>query len=662
MKKVMISAAVAGLVFAVSGDIIEVQSTNNVETGTWVGNVAALTNALITCKAGDTIVLAKGVYDLTPPDGDWAAAQMDTGTYYGPSMLLLDKNDVTLKGATGNAEDVVIKTTEAVCRILRISGKRSSVRDLHLSGGYATGGSYNQNNGGALQFTETSEFASNCIFSACSAKRLGGAVGIWGNSGVGGAVYDSVFRGNNGTGSSLVASQTVLRGCIITNNVSSDTGYSQPLTSNCRLYDCLVADNVTTRCGIEDGFAEGCRFINNYARGNNYSNPGGGAARNAALTNCYFYGNRCYRLGGAIRGGTVVGCTVVSNGVINAGDSYGAGIFEAKLVENSTIISNMCGRGAGLSSCAMVTNCYIAYNSAAASGGGAYASVLVGCTVEHNVAPGYDNSNYGGSGGGLYGGSATNCVFRDNSCSATYCSTNVYNCDIFDTSMHAHFIEKCRIANCRNAPIPRAIGAVGYPEGHTTSNLYMIGVREMRNCLITNCYWQSLPGHFVNSAMFHAGVATNKCVENCTIAGNYYYILARNVGSAVYPTAFVNCAIIGNTGADIKLMDEGCEVFSNCVYATTAWSPWGRTFKNENFADGVNWQLGSVQKARFCGAGDQPYYALKFGSPLRGKGLVLGWMAGGEDIEGNPRLRDGLADVGAYQCWSNPEATLILIR
>ena len=513
---------------------------------------------------------------------------------------------------------------------------------------------------GAVQFTDATEFASNCIFSACNAKRLGGAVGIWGNSGFGGVVYDSVFRGNNGTGSSLIASQTALRGCIITNNISSSTDYNQPLTYECRLYDCLIADNETTRCGIEKGFAENCRFINNYARGTNYSNPGGGAARDAAVTNCYFYGNRCYRLGGAIRGGQVVNCTVVSNSVMNATDSEGGGIHSASLVENCTVVSNMCGHGAGLYQCAFVTNCYIAYNSAV-SGGGAQSSALVDCVVEHNVALEYNHANYGGSGGGLYGGSATNCVFRDNSCSATYNSSSVYNCDIFDTSMHAQVFDKCRIANCKNEPIARAIGAVGYPDGYVTSNIYMIGCSVMRNCLITNCYWRSVPGHFVNSAMFHCGAVGTNRIENCTIAGNYHYIFARGVAKANNAGVFANCAIIGNTGSDISTMDDGAVVFSNCVYSTKKWET-SRTFL-PGFEDGENWQLDSVAQAKFCGdRGSEPYYALKLSSPLRGKGLVLDWMEDDTDLVGNPRLRDGKPDIGCFQCWLNPVGAVFSIR
>ncbi len=639
---------------------VTVPSTYDAETDTWIGDVDFLTNALKNAVANQTIYLSKGVYDLSPLQEDLIKSPMNYSTYYGPSMLYIGKADVTLKGATGNPEDVVLKATNAVYRLLRIEGARSSVRDIHLTGGYASTVSneyYNLRNGGAVMFSSGTAFASNCIFSACKASRLGGAVGINGNSGFGGVVYDSVFRDNNGAGSALVASLTALRGCVITNNISSSSDYGQVLTYGCRLYDCLVADNETGGHGINGGFAENCRFINNYARSTNYGNPGGGAAYNAALTNCYFYGNRTYRLGGAIRGGRVVNCTVVSNSVMNATDSYGGGIYLADWVENCNIISNKCGHGAGLQECAFVTNCYIAYNWAMDGGGGARASALVDCVVEHNVTYGYDNANYGGGGGGLRGGSATNCVFRDNSCSATYGSSIVYNCDIFDTSMHAQVFDSCRIANCKNDALARAIGAVGHPEGYVTSNIYMIGCSVMRNCQITNCYWRSIPGTFVNSAMFHPGAAGTNRIENCTIAGNYHYIFARGFSSAGYAGVFANCAIIGNTGSDISAMDYGSLVFSNCVYAT---KKWGRTFL-DGFEDGENWQLDSVAQAKFTGKNPNPY-SLRLSSPLRGKGLVLDWMEDGTDLVGNPRLRDGKVDVGCYQCWLNPVGAVFSIR
>jgi hypothetical protein len=183
----------------------------------------------------------------------------------------------------------------------------------------------------------------------------------------------------------------------------------------------------------------------------------------------------------------------------------------------------------------------------------------------------------------------------------------------------------------------------------------------MRNCLITNCNWRSVPGHFVNSAMFHSGYSGAKRVENCTISDNYFYILARGFDAAANSCTFANCAIIGNRSTDVNMMDQGSVVLSNCVYSTT-----NKRFFLDGFSDGQNWRLPSVADARFCGAKadewDAFYYTPRYTSPLRGKGLVFDWMAGSEDIAGNPRLREGLADIGAYQCWIKPPWTTIVVR
>ena len=57
--------ALAAFAVAFAEDI-PVPSTE-VEPGVWVGDVVALTNALKTCKAGDTIILAKGTYGPVYP-------------------------------------------------------------------------------------------------------------------------------------------------------------------------------------------------------------------------------------------------------------------------------------------------------------------------------------------------------------------------------------------------------------------------------------------------------------------------------------------------------------------------------------------------------------------------------------------------------------------
>ncbi len=37
-------------------------------------------------------------------------------------------------------------------------------------------------------------------------------------------------------------------------------------------------------------------------------------------------------------------------------------------------------------------------------------------------------------------------------------------------------------------------------------------------------------------------------------------------------------------------------------------------------------------------------------------------MADGTDLAGNPRLRDGKADIGCYQCWIMPVGSALSIR
>ena len=64
MKDMVLILAVAMCIGAHGADVT-IPSTYDSATDTWVGDVDALTNALKTCSAGDTISLSKGVYDIS---------------------------------------------------------------------------------------------------------------------------------------------------------------------------------------------------------------------------------------------------------------------------------------------------------------------------------------------------------------------------------------------------------------------------------------------------------------------------------------------------------------------------------------------------------------------------------------------------------------------
>jgi hypothetical protein len=389
------------------------------------------------------------------------------------------------------------------------------------------------------------------------------------------------------------------------------------------------------------------------------------------VSNSFFYGNVAPWHGGAIYGGTVVGCTVVSNRtekleIEGKNIPSGGGIYAAELVEASLVASNVCYRGGGVSDCALVRNSTNVYNKAV-SGGGAYQSSLEGCFVAHNVATGTAlDMNGGGAGGGLAGGSAVNCIFRDNSCSAVYAASLVKNCEIADTGLMATSIVSCVIHGLRNDRIPRAVGNVVYPEGHRTINAYMFGVGNlMRNCLITNCTWTALPDTgYANTALFFPAIeGVTSRVENCSFVDNRYLYLAR-YASASKAIKFVNSVFVygetANSLGDVRDFNKTSSYVAllNCAYGKADYS---EVTKAEGFEDSECQKIGSIANARFRNRGEHPLMPSRF-SPLCGKGLVMNWMSDGVDYAGRPRLRDGSADVGCYQYWPSFNGINVILR
>lgn len=656
----LVSAHMAAL-----GADVTIPSRYDADTDTWIGDVDELTNRIVNASANQKIYLSRGVYDLSPLTN--APLYAADGSGYGAALIYANKDGVKFIGETGKPEDVVLKAVDSDYRLICLNASNSGLYNLTVMGGNASSAhinGYNYRRGGGVMMSGGSTVISNCVFTGNKAAVSGGAVA--GPNGLNGTVYDSVFYGNNDSRQyALAANLTTLRNCIFTNNVSSSAAkndWSGSIAEDCRVYDSYFAYNRASRTGgVSGGLAENCTFMFNSSynvNGNNWGNPGGGGAYGAALTNCTFYGNTAYRIGGAIRGGTVVNCTVVSNSTMYT-DAYGGGIYAANLVEGCTVVSNISVKGGGLNGCTLVVDTEIMYN-AAYEGGGARTSALTGCTVAHNVAKEYGSSNYGGAGGGIAYGAATNCVFRDNSCSVAYATTCLKGCDLGDTSINAGVIDSCVIRDVRNESIARAIGNVSYPDGFVTSNIFMLGgVQLMRNCLVTNCTWKSISGTFVNSAMFTSGGAITTRVENCTFADNNYYLLSRHFNSETHQLVMKNSVLVGNKhsyAGDLVSMESAYLVLSNCVYGKLG----SCTAKADGFE---NFGCTSITARADYKFADTPApYSLKRTSPLRGWGLVEDWMADGTDLAGNPRLRDGKADIGCYQCWIMPVGSALSIR
>ena len=666
MRKRIAASCLALAACVAHGASVTVPSTYDAETDTWIGDVDFLTNTIANASNNLNVYLSKGVYDLSPITN--APMYSASGGGYGAALIYAN-NGIRFIGATGNPKDVIIKATDSEYRLIALNSNNSMLRNVTVTGGNAAAGhisTYNYRRGGGVLLSGSGTIVSNCIFTANKAAVSGGAVA--GPNTLRGTVYDSVFYGNNETpGYGLVASLTTLRNCTFTNNVCTMTAegdWSGSIAEDCRVYDSYFAYNQGSRTGgVSGGLAVNCRFLfntQNNPNGSNWGNPGGGGAYNATLTNCYFYGNTAYRIGGAIRSGSVVNCTVISNRTRHASDAYAGGIYGASLVEGCTVSSNISVNGGGMSNCGVVTNTFIACNKAN-YGGGARSSALTGCTVEHNVAATYEGGNYGGAGGGICYGSATNCVFRDNFCSTSYRTEVLKGCDIADTGVNARIIDSCSIHGVQNDELVRAVGNVAYPNGNVTSNMYMFGgVYEMRNCLVTNCTWKGLKGNHANTAVFTSDGAVTTRVENCTFADNSYYLLSRYFNATNKTLAFVNSVLTGNkqtTRGDFVTMESAYVVLSNCVYGKLG----EYTTKAEGFTNYGCTSITARAAYKFTGKDSDPY-SLKRSSPLRGWGLLLDWMADGTDLAGNPRLRDGAVDIGCYQCWLDPIGTTFSIR
>jgi hypothetical protein len=173
------------------------------------------------------------------------------------------------------------------------------------------------------------------------------------------------------------------------------------------------------------------------------------------------------------------------------------------------------------------------------------------------------------------------------------------------------------------------------------------------NCLIAN--------NRTSGGLIQATASLKVILHNCTVANNvcnYTFLGATNGTHA----CAVNTIFVGNKTAKGEARDmnfpsaaKSYVALTNCLIGS------GRQ------AVAVpEWEVNTVTSDVPCfvrKGGD--WYALKYSSPARGKGLVQDWMTDALDIRRDPafpRLRDGLVDLGCYQCWLDPVGLQFRIR
>lgn len=398
-----------------------------------------------------------------------------------------------------------------------------------------------------------------------------------------------------------------------------------------------------------------CKFIGN-------KSGGGGAVDSLECTDCYFEANSVpngWGDGGAGRNGKYVNCTFVSN--TNSVDWCGGGaVGGASLVSGCTAISNIASIGGAFASCKGVTNCVVKYNYATRKGGAFYkCGVVRGCPeIVGNAA---------GSGGGVFSDTDADdcvvsnnyssvCIIQDQKANMVFRNCRFVNCG----ELHRADLYNCHVHEVTNKLI--LSGNMHYTGVTTQSvNYAFMNCSNIVNTLITGVRFPTWVG---NLAMFYCDLDRSLRVENCTISDCIYPYLVRGYGKDVRKIEFVNDALVRNFDPDKKNYDVSgyespCLRFVNCVYgAVRDWKP------NEGygFTDCTALGKDKYARVRFTDEGEHPYTP-KPSSPLvKNKGVRLDWMDDALDLAGNPRLKDGQVDIGAYQCWLDPLGVILLLR
>lgn len=312
----------------------------------------------------------------------------------------------------------------------------------------------------------------------------------------------------------------------------------------------IVGDgaNLCFDLGTSECVVSGFTITNGYAR------YGGGILcldTTPLVENCILTGNESQYGGGGIQYGTIKNSIIREN--IKGGTRFshainceisgntGNGVYGG-ISEDCTISSNSASgvlRGAAL-------RCLIAENTARDGGGSCQAS-LDSCVVSNNVAV--------DAGGGISGGSATNCTIIGNS-SLGYGAggveyATVYDCLIIgnSTAGDGGGVRNGKAYYCtitENVAVRRGGGLCDSVATHCTITENMTqesgggisGVAAYGNSFVTNCIISG------NRAELSGGGLAGGVAVNCAINGN----TAKSHGGGSANTSLNNCTVVGNIG------------------------------------------------------------------------------------------------------------------
>lgn len=235
---------------------------------------------------------------------------------------------VTLRGATGNRDDVIIGqssyTSATTKRIVVAKGAGAVIADLTITGGYvyAHAGNGKYDYGGGVYLTQGA-MITNCHITACTGHYGGQAAGLYVSSSY---VYD-----------------TLVDKCVTKPNKSTAPiatyGYAVYVTGNSVVDRCQIVDNKATGTKYDTNRTGGALCINNSAAGSSTIVRNSLIARNSA-TYSRTAREVCMGSGVSIRYGTLENCTVISNIATDVSSNVTGGAPGVVLRTSADIVRN----------------------------------------------------------------------------------------------------------------------------------------------------------------------------------------------------------------------------------------------------------------------------------------------------------------------------------
>ncbi|MBI3851630.1 MAG: hypothetical protein HY298_15330 [Verrucomicrobia bacterium] len=372
----------------------------------------------------------------------------------------------------------------------------------------------------------------------------------------------------------------------------------------------------------------GFTLTNGYTRNVYFPNTercGGGVwcESSGVVTNCTLINNSADLFGGGAYSGILKNCALIGNWAGWGGGAYWATLSNCTLSGNWVLVD---GGGAYYGA---LTDCTLSSNSYATFGGGACYVTLNGCTLTGNSAM---------AGGGSYGSWLNNCTLTGNSAGdgggARY--SNLTNCTLIGNSAgDGGGASSCTLDKCTLTGNSARNG--GGASSGTLNNCTLSGnlafdcgggvsvgsslVAQLNNCTLTG-----------NSAS-NGGGACSGTLVNCTLVGNSAFSAGGAAGSSIY-----NSIVYYNYATN----NPNCNEYSSLTYSCTTPLPPG---------------LGNIA--------DEPLFEdtnvwsnlrLQSNSPCINAGKN-GYVTTNTELDGNPRIAAGTADMGAYE-FQTPRSVL----